>query len=44
MMGIVSAIHGEKDLADLADIFFAGFSDSNHDSPVRVVRKGAFAR
>ena len=44
MMGIVSAIHGEKDLADLADIFFAGFSDPNHDSPVRVVRKGAFAR
>jgi hypothetical protein len=44
MMGIVLAVHGEKDLADLADIFFASFSDPNHDSPVRRVRNGAFAR
>jgi hypothetical protein len=44
MMGIVGAVDGKKDLADLADIFFAGFSDPNHDSPVRVVRNGAFAR
>jgi hypothetical protein len=44
MMGIVGAVDGEKDLADLADIFFAGLSDPNHDSPVRRVRNGAFAR
>ena len=44
MMGIVGAVDREKDLADLADIFFAGFSDPNHDSPVRLVRNGAFAR
>jgi hypothetical protein len=35
MMGIVGAVDGEKDLADLADIFFAGFSNPNHDSPMR---------
>ena len=44
VMGIVGAVDREKDLADLADIFFAGFSDPNHDSPVRVVRSGACAR
>ena len=33
MMGIVGSVHGEKDLANLADIFFAGFSNPNHDSP-----------
>jgi hypothetical protein len=44
MMGIVGPIDREKDLADLADVFFAGFSNPNHDSSMRLVRNGAFAR
>jgi hypothetical protein len=33
-MWIVGTIHGEKDLANLSYILFAGFSDSDHDRPV----------
>ena len=40
VMGIVGAVDREKDLADLADIFFAGFSNPNHTSPVRMIRNG----
>src|SRR6185295_12164714 len=43
VMGIVGAVDSEKDLADLADIFFASFSDPNHDSPVRGVNCAACA-
>ena len=39
-MRIVGAVDGEKNLANLADVLFPRFSDTNHDSPARAIRNG----